>query len=159
MKMRTALLFAIVIICISCGPSQAELDATANSIEADNASTKTAEAPTPTPTPPPTPIAEDILRESVSALEGVESYHFEMDLHMKLKEGGVSIDMPIAFEGDFQSPDRVQSNVSMTFSGITFVLEQIIIGDTQYSTNPETGEWEVMAETISPFGPSTITDM
>jgi len=42
-----------IFLLVACGPSQAELDATATKNEADKFATQTAKAPTSTPTPEP----------------------------------------------------------------------------------------------------------
>jgi hypothetical protein len=60
MNKRSSYLLVLLLVCVAlsgCGPSQAELDATATQVSADVFATQTAQAPTSTPTytPSPTP--------------------------------------------------------------------------------------------------------
>jgi ligand-binding sensor domain-containing protein len=97
-----------------------------------------------------------MLEAAFSALE-TDSYHFEMDMEMAVAEGGMTMEIPFTFTGDFQAPDRVQGTMSMSFLGMTIELEFITIGETAYTTNMETGEWEVSTEQVSPFAPEDFT--
>ena len=111
--------------------------------------------PTSTPTPPP---PQDLLETALAALE-TESYHVEMDMDMTAKEEGVSIEMPITYVGDFQPPDRSRGTVTLTVFGITIEMETITIGETTYTKNPETGQWEVTSEQASPFAAEDFTEV
>ena len=88
------------------------------------------------------------------AMEKEESYHFEMDMKMGIVVEGLSMEIPMTFLGDFQTPDRVQGTLSMSFIGTDTEIKSISIGDTLYQKNPFTGEWEISTETASPFAPS-----
>lgn len=166
MNQNTSLTFVFALTCVSlasCGPSQADLDATATQEQADKSATLTAEAPTATPepsiTPTPTLLPKDILEASISALEEYESYHFEMDIQIKLKEEGLTIDMPMTSVGDVQSQDRIHSRLSVTLMGITVESEVILIGETEYATNPETGEWEASTGVSFSLSPTAFTEI
>ncbi|MGD9050078.1 MAG: LppX_LprAFG lipoprotein, partial [Anaerolineae bacterium] len=162
-------LMILGLVVTACGPSQAELDAQATEIAAGIFATQTAEAPTDTPAPTPTftptstptvtpmptptlPSAQALLEAALGILE-TESYHFGMDMQMKATEGTMTMEIPFTFVGDFEAPDRVQGSMSMTMFGMTIEMEVITIGETAYATNPDTGEWEVGAESAAPFSP------
>lgn len=101
---------------------------------------------TPTPEPSPTPelkSAEEILDASNMAMDEVESFHFVMDMQLTMGGEGLSMEIPMSFEGDVQSPDKVAGTLSLSFLGISMDSEIITIGDTTYMTDPETGEWQV----------------
>jgi hypothetical protein len=98
------------------------------------------------------------LNTALAVLEE-ESHHVEMEMQMTMKEEGVSIEMPITFVGDFQPPDRARGTMSLTIFGITIETEIITIGETTYTKNPETGQWEVSSEQASPFAPGDFTEV
>ena len=123
--------------------------------------TKTpAPSPIPTPertaTPTPTPIplsAQELLEASAAAMQEVEFFHFDMDALVTIKEGGISLEVPLGLAGDFQAPDRSRGTVSISLGFFTLEFQIITIGDTQYTADPETGEWQISIEAGSPVGP------
>ena len=111
--------------------------------------------PVPTATPTPTPAlppARDILDRSSSALEAADSFHFDMEMLLQAGTEGISLELPFNIAGDFQAPDRVRGTLSLSFAFFNIESQFITIGDTEYATNPETGEWEISTESISPTG-------
>ena len=66
--------------------------------------------------------------------------------------------MPFDLIGDFLAPDRMHATMSMSFLGSTMEIEMINIGDTAYTTDPETGEWISNAnpDEIAPFDPNAF---
>jgi hypothetical protein len=66
-----------------------------------------------------------------------------MDIQMTVAVAGSSLDVPLAFVGDFQAPDRIKAVMSLTIPFFTLEIEIVSIGDTTYTKDPETGEWEV----------------
>jgi cyclophilin family peptidyl-prolyl cis-trans isomerase len=89
---------------------------------------------------------------SVDALGRAGSYHFEMGIEIEVASGGISLEVPIAFAGDFQRPDRVQGNFAMSLGFLDVEFQVITIGETAYATDPETGEWGIDTEATLPFG-------
>ena len=71
----------------------------------------------------------------------VGSYHFELELVASLGGEGFSIDVPMNVTGDFQSPDRIQGDLSVSLGFISIESQIIAIGDSIYMTDVETGEW------------------
>ncbi len=76
----------------------------------------------------------------------VESFHFEVTGDLTASNQGAEIQVPISYVGDVQTPDRTRGK--LTLSVIVFVLEMdiITIGDVAYTTNPQSGQWEVSAD-------------
>jgi hypothetical protein len=153
------------LVVAACGPTPTPIPPTDTPTPLPPTDTPTPTPPTatptptftPTPTPTPTPPSpEAMLEAAFSALE-TESYHFEMDMEMAVTEGGITMEIPFTFAGDFQAPDRVQGTMSMSFLGMTMESEFITIGETTYATNMDTGEWEVSTEEASPFAPEDFT--
>ncbi len=121
-------------------------------------------APVPTPTPPPTPTrtpdatgspttieapdADELLRDSAAAMAAVESFHFNVSGDLTASSQGAEIQVPISYIGDVETPDRTQGNLSL--SVIVFVLEMdiITIGDVNYTSNQQAGEWEVSSDSV-----------
>jgi hypothetical protein len=178
----TILLFSLAFA--ACGPTEEEEQANATQIAAEIFATQTAAAPTathtptntptftpmptstttpaptdtPVPTPTPTPVsALALLENALAAQEQASSYHFDTELQMSLEQEGISMDIPMIFSGDFQSPDRMRGTFSMSFFGLTVEMEQVTIGDMVYATNPESGEWEVGEEPVTPFAVEDLT--
>jgi WD40 repeat protein len=109
-------------------------------------------SPTPEPTSPPTaepaPTQEpqsstDVLESAGQAMSELESMHMSLDMQLTMGGEGLGLDIPIVFEGDFQAPDKSAGTLSFSFLGIAIEMETITIGDTTYTTNFETGEWEI----------------
>lgn len=96
-----------------------------------------AEAATPTPSP-----GEIILENAIQAMAAVEYYHFDVEAKLAITSEGVTFDVPIDLVGDFQAPDRTRGTIVVSFF---FQLESqfINIGDTSYTTDPDTGQWMV----------------
>ncbi|MGB3717692.1 MAG: LppX_LprAFG lipoprotein [Candidatus Promineifilaceae bacterium] len=104
--------------------------------------TEPADTPTPEPSPTPEPrSAEELLEASGQTMEEVDSFHFVMDMQIAMGGEGLSMDIPMIFEGDVQSPDMMAGTLSLSFLGITMESEMVTIGDMSYMTDPETGEW------------------
>jgi hypothetical protein len=76
-------------------------------------------------------------------MQQVSSFHFDMDIQMTLSLGGSSLDVPLTFVGEFQGPDRIKAVMSLTLPFIAIETEIVSIGDTTYTKDPETGEWDV----------------
>jgi WD40 repeat protein len=127
--------------------------------------------PTPEPTatattePSPTPepqSADDILDASRQAMSEVETMHMVLDMQLEMGGEGLSMEIPVLFEGDFQSPDSMAGTVSISFLGISMESEFVSVDGVTYMTNIETGEFELstgdelfgLDQFITPFSSS-----
>ena len=112
--------------------------------------------PTPTVTPSPTPSArlpsaEDILEASTEAMMAVSSFHFELDVVVKVESDDFALDLPVEISGDYQAPDRIKASLKMVVIFLTIETEMVSLGNTQYIKEPETGEWQVTVGESSIF--------
>jgi len=94
----------------------------------------------PTPTPPP-PL--DILNAATEAAKQVDSYHFDIKMQIIMTLTGMTLQVPITFEGDAQPPDRVKGTMTMSMMGQKIETTMILISPTIYTTDPDTGKWQV----------------
>lgn len=124
--------------------------------------------PIPTPSPPtpiplptatpviPTPMARtssvsvslnidpnDLLQRSSEAMSKVGTFHFDVSGLFKISTGQTDVEVPLSYVGDVQVPDKTHGRISL--SVIVFVLEMeiITVGDVTYTTNPQSGAWEI----------------
>jgi hypothetical protein len=158
------LVFILAGALSACGPSQEELNAASTQIVLAYIGTQTAQAPTvtpipsriPTSTPTPTPSLpspEEILEAAGNALEAAGTFHFEMDIWISASAEGIDLEFPINTVGDYQSPDRSHSMMTVSIMGSSMETEQIVIGEKVYQTNPISGEWMIAVLATFPVRP------
>ncbi|MEK6256091.1 MAG: LppX_LprAFG lipoprotein [Chloroflexota bacterium] len=63
----------------------------------------------------------------------------------------MALNIPVTFSGDFLAPDSMQGALSMELFGTVTETKFVTIGDLAYSTDIETGEWVLGAESTLPF--------
>jgi hypothetical protein len=115
--------------------------------------------PTPVPTPTPAlPSAESLLETAMQSLWEVDSYHVAADLLLVGEAEGMTMEMPMTFVGDHVPSDGMQGTVSVEFLGERLEVSVIVIGETVYVTDPETGEWLISPETSSLLLPTEGLD-
>ena len=75
----------------------------------------------------------------------VDSLHFDVSGRISVSSGGAAAEIPISYVGDVQAPDRTRGK--LVLSVLVFVLEMdiVTVGGVTYTTNPQSGEWEVSA--------------
>ena len=124
-------------------------------------------APTPAPTPTPaTPTAtprgavgvapsvansveslgihpDELLLKSSDAMSQVESFHFDVSGTFSVSTGQSSIEIPLSYVGDVQTPDKSHGLISLSVVVFALEMEIITIGAVTYTTNPESGAWEI----------------
>ena len=111
--------------------------------------------PTPAPTPTPTPVPFDptaVLERSGMAMQDLDSFRFELTHN----EGGTQFIPGLVVEeaqGDVVKPDRLSLKFSGIFGGGYAIKSTLIsVSGTTYMTNPLTGAWQEMDDTVSPLG-------
>lgn len=72
----------------------------------------------------------------------LSSFHFDLNASILGDSGASSGEIPLSFVGDYQAPDRMHGEMTISLGFFEFNLETITIGETSYITNPQTGEWE-----------------
>ncbi len=135
----------VVLAAAACGGSDSEPVAT----------------PTPTPvpataTPVPEPvvdvggstepieISEAQLAEIRAALAGVlenESFHFALEASIQASVAGISLDIPVTADGDFEPPDRSQATLSINMGFVSFEIKTVTADGAAFATDPQTGDW------------------
>ena len=73
----------------------------------------------------------------------VASFHFNLEASVGVDAGGIATQIPVSLVGDFQAPDRARLKLNVSLLFFTLETETVIIGDTVYSTDPVTGEWQI----------------
>ena len=73
----------------------------------------------------------------------VASFHFDLEASVGVDAGGIATQIPVSLVGDFQAPDRARLKLNVSLLFFTLETETVIIGDTVYSTDPVTGEWQI----------------
>jgi hypothetical protein len=87
--------------------------------------------------------AEDLLLKSSEAMSNVGSFHFEVTGTFSVSSGQAAIEVPLSYVGDVEVPDKSHGLVSLSVVVFALEMEIITIGDMTYTTNPESGAWEV----------------
>lgn len=102
--------------------------------------------------------AEQIAQRSAQRSSQVNSFHFTIDLSGRPK----TID-PLATlslrhaDGDVARPDRAQSRIKVSVSGLVVEVQAIGIGSQQWLTNPLSQRWE-SAPANWGYNPSVLFD-
>jgi len=89
---------------------------------------------------------EKVLLSSFAAMEEVGSFHFELEAGLTAPEVGITTEIPLLLTGDFQAPDRMKASATVSLGLFAAQSQIVLIGDTIYATDPQTGEWEVTSD-------------
>lgn len=97
---------------------------------------------TPAPDPDDATSAEEILARASTRLAEIPSAHFTLEV-----EGDTFVDTAgairlVGAEGDLVRPDRVSVQFQAEVVGRTITIQLITIGDSSWTTNILTGNWE-----------------
>ena len=161
----------LVLLVVACGsPKTAPTDVplpptplpSATSIPPTGTPTSVPPTPTPkpaTPTPTPLPSAGTILEDVADAMKDIELFHFDMAMQMSLRDipDTDDIEIPMTFIGDVQTPDRLQGETSVSVGGMPQRVSMIVIGDTTYVADPQSGEWITTDQPATMFEPGQFT--
>jgi WD40 repeat protein len=79
-------------------------------------------------------------------MDDVESFHLVMDMQLEVVAEGMTMEIPITFEGDVLAPDTSAGTISISFFGMSMESEFVSVDGTTYMTNPETGAWEMSTD-------------
>ncbi len=153
----TALLLALA-AAAACGDSGVD-DSTPTPLPTATSVPTATPLPTPTPAPTATPVpatpgvstpapipnqdtAAEIVAAALDALAVAASYHFLVEAVIKVEEEGTSLELPFTFEGDFQQPDRLRGQMTLSLGFFSVESEIVLIGQDYYAKDPVSGEWE-----------------
>ena len=73
------------------------------------------------------------------------TFRFDLDATVRSSSEGLDIQIPISFVGDVQAPDRVRGELVVDLGPFVLEIETVMIGDTTYTTDLQTGQWEITA--------------
>lgn len=89
------------------------------------------------------PPAEQVLADTVAAIDGVQSFHFAL----KHENGASPIPLGLELteaEGDVVSPDRLRTYIRALRGSVIFEADIIGVGEEGWITNPFTRRWEAL---------------
>ena len=167
--MSVGLLFGLACTDLTAGPASlptSQATATASPTQVPTATPTPTPSPTATPTLTPTPAAtstassasetsqslatpQGILDAAYAAMRDVESFHFDLDARIRQSSGGIESEIPMSFVGDVRVPDRVRGTLQVSLGFFTVRVETLVIGDTAYITDPQTGDWMIAPGLLS----------
>lgn len=98
----------------------------------------------PSPAPvTPTPTPQQIAQKSSDRMTSINAFHFSIDLSGRRKTIDPLGTLALRHaDGDVVRPDKAQSKIKVSLSGIIAEVQAIGIGDRQWLTNPLTQRWE-----------------
>ena len=102
----------------------------------------------------PKPTAQQLITTVQKNFRTVTAFH----VVMKVENLGTAPDGAIQIrsaDGDVVMPDKVKASANVLLSGQVVGVELVSIGDTQYLTDPITGQWRVVKGVLNA---STLTD-
>ena len=102
----------------------------------------------------PKPTAQQLITTVQKNFRSVTAFH----VVMKVENLGTAPDGAVQIrsaDGDVVMPDKVKASANVLLSGQVVGVELVSIGDTQYLTDPITGQWRVVKGVLNA---STLTD-
>ena len=95
------------------------------------------------PAPVQTPVltGPEILSKSSQQMQTLNSYHFVLEQVGGGTPLGTGLEMKKA-SGDIVRPDKLQTTISGTFSGMALEVQLVSVGGKTLMTNPLNGNWE-----------------
>jgi len=91
----------------------------------------------------PKPTAQQVLSTMQKNFRSVTSFHVVMKVDNLGNASGSEIQIRSA-DGDVIMPDKVKAQANVLFSGQPVSVKLVSIGETQYLTDPITGQWRVV---------------
>jgi hypothetical protein len=86
---------------------------------------------------------QEVFAAAFEAMAKVTSFHFDVRATIKPQSESFNTEIPLAFVGEFQAPDHVRGKLTLSLAFFSMEMETITVGDTTYSTNVQTGQWEI----------------
>jgi hypothetical protein len=108
-------------------------------------------------TPGATPTATDLLARASARLAETESVRFDLSVEgVTYLDPGSQIRL-LEAEGALHRPDRVQTSFKAEVLSQVVTIDLITVGDTSWTTNLLTGEWELAPPEFA-YRPSILFD-
>ena len=86
--------------------------------------------------------AELVLSNSAEAMSQVESFAFEVTGHLLVDSTDSEVRIPLTYNGVSEAPGRSRASLVLNVYFFSLQIDLIIIGDTVWTTNPQTDVWE-----------------
>jgi hypothetical protein len=100
------------------------------------------------------PTAQQLIAAAQKNFRTVTAFHVSMKVENLGTAASGDIQIRSA-DGDVVMPDKVKASADVLFSGQVVGVELVSIGDTQYITDPITGQWRVVKGVLDA---STLTN-
>ncbi len=95
------------------------------------------------------PTTKQLLANMQKSFRSVTAFHVVMQTQNAGKAGQGQIQIRSA-EGDVVMPDKVKAQATVILSGQAVTVKLVSIGDTQFITDPITGQWRVVKGVLDP---------
>ncbi len=103
------------------------------------------------------PDAELVLSNSAEAMSQVESFAFEVTGHLLVDSTDSEVRIPLTYSGVSAAPGRSDASLILNVYFFSLQIDLIIIGDTVWTTNPQTEVWEeASSDTIALPNPALL---
>ena len=86
--------------------------------------------------------AELVLAESAEAMSEVESFTFEVTGFLLVDSADGEVRIPLTYGGVSEAPGRSRGSLVLNVFFFSLQIDLVIIGDTVWTTNPQTEVWE-----------------
>jgi hypothetical protein len=73
----------------------------------------------------------------------VDSFHFDVSGRINVSSGDAAAEIPISYVGEVQAPDRSRGKLTLSVMVFALEIDIVAVGGVTYTTNPQSGEWEV----------------
>ena len=86
--------------------------------------------------------AELVLSDSAEAMSEVESFAFTVTGHLLVDSTDSEVRIPLTYNGVSAAPGRSRASLVLNVFFFSLQIDLVIIGDTVWTTNPQTDVWE-----------------
>ena len=83
-----------------------------------------------------------VLSKSAEAMSQVESFAFEVTGHLLVDSTDSEVRIPLTYSGVSSAPGRSRASLVLNVYFFSLQIDLIIVGDTAWTTNPQTDVWE-----------------
>ncbi len=97
----------------------------------------------------PKPTAQQLLAAVHKSFSSVSAFHVVMRVQNAGSTAGSQFQIRNA-DGDVVLPDKIKAQATVILSGQAVTVNLISIGDTQFITDPVTGQWRVIKGALDP---------
>lgn len=105
---------------------------------------------------PPEPTAAEIVSQAAAKMASLQGFRFVIDRSGAPAYLDASNTLSLRrAEGEYAAPDRARAMVRLIVPGLVTNIAIVSIGETQWQTNPLTGQWETLPPNWG-FNPSVL---